>query len=471
MNVKSSNTAHSTFSHQFRTASKRPLKTRFIKGITLALVLGALSGGGYGLYRQFLLISQQQEKTQHKTVAVETVTLPITVSASGVVDPEQTTNVSPKISGRLERVMVEEGNTVKAGQILAYMDASDLQGQLIQAQGQLKAARANLAMLIAGNRPQETAQIAANLASAEADLNQAEATLRRYEALYSQGAVSTQEVAKYRTARDTAQAKVEAAQQALDLSQAGSRQEEIVRAKAEVTQAKGALTTIQTKIEDAVIRAPFSGIVTARYANPGDFVAPETVEGESFSSSSSSILSLASYYQVAANVAETDITKIQTGQPVSIWADAYPDQNLEGHVTHVAEQATVVSNVTSFEVRIDFSETAQIHLRPGMNVEVEFRAGELPNVLVAPTVAIVRQEQGEGVFVMTETGDLQFRPVETGLTVDNQTEIRDGLNGNEQIVINAAQGLPAQRRSFGVNPLLLPGGRPSKQRKAGSGHS
>ncbi|MEL6603964.1 MAG: efflux RND transporter periplasmic adaptor subunit [Cyanobacteria bacterium J06614_10] len=431
---------------------KRSAKHRLFQGAAILCLASATTAGSYFAYRQFVLLPQAEEQAKTQTVAVETTTLPITVTANGTVDPEQSTNVSPKTSERLDAVIVDEGDSVEEGEIVAYMDDSDLQGQLIQAQGELAAAEANLAMLTAGNRPQEIAQAEATLASAKASLNQAEEVLQRYESLYTRGAISAEETIGYRTARDTAQADVNSAQQSLDLSLAGSREEEISQAEAEVLQAKGTLTTIETQIEATVIRAPFSGVVTARYADPGDFVSPSTAASETTSSSSSSILSLASNYQVVANVAETDIAQIQPGQPASIRADAFPDRVFDGTVAQVAEQATVTSNVTSFEVRVNLSEEAKAELRSGMNVDVEFQAGELADVLVVPTVAIVREEQGEGVLVMSPEGSPRFRPIETGLTVDDKTEVAGGLEGNEQIVLSAADGLPENRRNVGGRP-------------------
>ena len=438
---------------------KRLAKRRLVQGAISLLLFGLLSGGGYLLYRQFVLLPKSAEQGQTQTVAVEATTLLITVAANGMVEPEQLTNVSPKTSDRLEEVLVSEGDAVQAGDIVAYMDDSDLQGQLIQAQGALAAAEANRAMVVAGNRPQEVAQANSTLVSAEASLRQAEEVLQRYESLYARGAVSAEETTGYRTARDTARAEVENAQEGLSLSQAGSREEEIAQAEAQVVQARGSLTTIETQIEDKVIRAPFSGIVTARYADPGDFVSPSTAASENSSSSSSSILSLASNYQVVANVAETDIAQIQPGQSASIKADAFPDQTFEGSVAQVAEQATVSSNVTSFEVRVNLSPAAQAALKPGMNVDVEFQAGELTGVLVVPTVAIVREEQGEGVLVMSPEGSPLFQSIETGTTVADKTEVISGLEGNEQIVISAAEGLPENRRNIGGPPGIGGSGR------------
>ncbi|MEL6384911.1 MAG: efflux RND transporter periplasmic adaptor subunit [Cyanobacteria bacterium J06626_18] len=469
VNLRSPQTSKTVSKSQVEITLKRPVEYRLAQGVAGLFLLSLLAGGSYLLYRQFVLLPQQQAQAQTQTVNVETTTLPITMTANGTVEAEQLTNVSPKTAERLEQVTVVEGDAVEAGQALAYMNDSDLQGQLIQAQGQLASARANLDMLVAGNRPQEIAQAEANLASAEASLNQAEDDRRRYEVLYEQGAVSAQETTGYRTTRDTALAQVRSAQQALNLSQVGSRQEEIAQAEAAVMEAEGALTTIATQIEDSVIRAPFSGIVTARYADPGDFVSPSTAASETSSSSSSSILSLASNYQVVANVAETDIAQIQVGQTASITADAYPDQQFEGTVAQVAEQATVTSNVTSFEVRVNLAEEVQSQLRPGMNVDVEFQAGELTNVLVVPTIAIVREERGEGVLIMGRDGTPQFRPIETGLTVNDKTEVTTGLEGNEQIVLSAAEGLPENRRNVGEGRPPIPDAGPAGGGPGGGG--
>jgi len=448
---------------------KWPTKRHLTQGGIGLLFVGLVTGGSYFSYRQFVLLPQAVEREKTQTTAVETITLPITVTANGTVEPEQLTNVSPKTSDRLDTVLVSEGDAVQEGEIVAYMDDSDLQGQLIQAQGELAAAEANLAMLVAGNRAQEISQSEAALESAEASLNQAEEVLQRYEALYARGAISAEATTGYRTARDTARADVNSAQQALNLLRAGSRSEEISEAEAQVMQASGALTTIETQIEDTVIRAPFGGIVMARYADPGDFVSPSTAASETTSSSSSSILSLAFNYQVVANVAETDIGRIQPGQPASIRADAFPEQTFEGAVAQVAEQATVTSNVTSFEVRVNLSEAAKAELRPGMNVDVEFQAGELANVLVVPTVSVVREEQGEGVLIMGSQGTPQFRPIETGLTVNDKTEVITGLEGNEQIVLSAAEGLPENRRNIGGGPGGPGGGGPGGSRPGGGG--
>ncbi|WP_199320376.1 efflux RND transporter periplasmic adaptor subunit [Leptolyngbya sp. FACHB-261] len=443
-------------SHQsvaFKPSGKGLLNPTLIKWCIGLFVLAALAGGGYLVQRQMAVASRQEARRQMQTVPVERASLPITITANGTVQAEQSTNVSPKTSGRLRRLLVNEGDEVQSGQILAYMDDSNLQGQLIQSKGQLASAQANLQKVIAGNRPEEIAQSRSRLRSAEASLNQAQFDFQRNQQLYQEGAVSAQALDTARTARDNAQAAVDEQQQALRLTQVGSRPEDISQARAQVTEAQGSLRTVQTQIADTVIRAPFIGIVTSKYASPGDFVTPTTSGSSVSSATSSSVLSLASNYQVIANVAETDIGKIKIGQLVNIQADAYSGQAFKGKVAQIAAQATVETNVTSFKVRVDFADPQKL-LRPGMNVNAQFDVGKLNNALVIPTVAIVRQQNGTGVLVMTEAGRPRFRPVETGVTVGNQTEVRSGLTGNEQVLVSAPRQ-PSQSRSGG--PSLLPG--------------
>lgn len=440
---------------QGKTWNKRglPVGRSLFRFVLLVLLLGS----GFAVYRVVFTASVPSGDRPIQTTSVERSNLSITISANGTIEPKQSTNVSPKTSGRLKSILVQEGDTVTAGQALAYMDDSDLQGQRLEAQGQLAGSQANLNKLLAGDRPEEKAQAQARLNSAEASLQQAEADFRRYDQLYAAGAISAQERDTARYTRNSALAAVEEAQQALDLSQIGSRQEDIDQARAQVIQSQGALKTIQTQIEDTVIRAPFGGVVITQYADPGDFVAPTTSASENSSATSSSILMLGSTYQIVANVAESNIGKIQLGQSVSIVADAYPSQTFTGKVAQIAEGATVESNVTSFEVRVDILSDNKQLLRSGMNVDTQFQVGEVQQAIVVPTVAIVRRTDQTGVLILGQNGQPVFTPIETGVTVGKQTEVVSGLTGNEQVVTSAPMQTPA---ASGERSLLPLPGRP-----------
>jgi HlyD family secretion protein len=494
---------------------------RWSKWLGWLLLLGGVAAGGYWAYNQFTTANRNQAQQRMLTATVERVSLPITISANGIVQPERAINLSPKTSGIVKELLVKEGDRVQQGQTLARMDDSNLQGQYTQALGAVESAKANLQRAIAGNRSQEIAQAQAQvinaeagipkaqaqLAQAQANLQKAQLDLERSRQLFSQGAINQRDLDAAQQTYDVANAQIRAdqegirqaqsllaqAKQALSLQQAGTRPEEVAAARAEVTRAQGQLQTVQAQLNDTVIRAPFSGIVTRKYADPGAFVAPTTSASSANSATSSSILALASRNQVTAKVAETNIPQIKLGQTVAIEVDAYPGKSFAGRVTQIAAQSTVEQNVTNFEVKMSVQDP-QAQLKAGMNGNVEFQVGNLENALVIPTVAIVRQEEGTGVL-MAETGKPvkpeqdkadatnsesksprpnreaagqgqqrqgdrpkrrasgRFRPIQTGLTVGDKTVVLSGLKAGDNVLISFPEGERPPSRT----PSLMPG--------------
>jgi HlyD family secretion protein len=466
-------------------------KLRSNKWLLGLLVSLSVTGVGYLAYRQLIIVPQQQAKSKIQTASVDRSNLPIVISANGTVQPERSVNVSPKAAGILKQLLVKEGDAVAKGQVLAYMDDSNLQGQFRQTQGNLAAADANLQRLRNGNRDeeigtakaelaeqnanlqklrngnrfQEVAEAQAQVKDAQYSLRQADDDLQRNQVLYTEGAIALQSLNTFQTTRDRAQAQVSQAEQAaslvqsgtrpeeinqaeavvkqkeeaLSLSEAGSRPEDIDEAQAQVTAAQGAMQIIQANLDDMVLRAPFTGVVSRKFADPGAFVTPTTAGSAVSSATSSSILSLASTNQIIAQVAEANIAQIRVGLAATIQVDAYPGKPFIGRVTQIATQSNVVQNVTSFEVKTSVSD-AQNLLKSGMNVNVEFKAGELKNVLVVPTAAIVQQTNAQGVFVAKETGDPVFVPITVGITMNDKTEVKSGLTGNERVLLSFPPG-------------------------------
>ena len=146
-------------------------------------ILFPMIGMGYLAYNQLVVVPQQQAQSKVQTALVKRSNLPIAISANGTVQPERSVNVSPKTSGLLKQLLVKEGDSVQQGQVLAYMDDSNLQGQLSQAQGNLAAAAANLKRVSAGNRQQDIAQAKAKLQDSQFALRQGEDDLQRNRAL------------------------------------------------------------------------------------------------------------------------------------------------------------------------------------------------------------------------------------------------------------------------------------------------
>ncbi|HIK34615.1 MAG TPA: efflux RND transporter periplasmic adaptor subunit [Thermosynechococcus sp. M98_K2018_005] len=362
------------------------------------------------------------------------------IAATGKVVPVQTVNVSPKRAGLLAELYVEQGDQVKAGQIIARMDNRDEQAQLAQAQANLAEAIARRDRVVAGNRAEEIAQAEAQVRAAATRAQLAEERLKRNELLAAEGAIPRDTLDELKANRDSAIANLNEAQKRLQLLQRGSRSEEIRQAEATVAAAQAQVQAARAALEDTVIRAPFTGIITQKYANPGAFVTPTTTASATTSATSTSIVAIAEGLEILAEVPEVDIGQVLVGQPVEIRADAYPGETFEGRVRLVAPEAVVEQNVTFFQVRVSLV-TGLEKLRSGMNVDLDFLGQKIHNALLVPTVAIAVERGQTGVYVVGEDNRPKFRPVTIGSSWQDQTQIISGVSVGERVFIDFPERL------------------------------
>jgi HlyD family secretion protein len=231
-----------------------------------------------------------------------------------------------------------------------------------------------------------------------------------------------------------------------------------------VLQARGALKTIQTQLNDTVIRAPFSGIVTQKYADVGAFVTPTTSASATTSATSSSILALANDLEAVANVSETDVRNIYPGQPVELQVDAYPGRIFKGRVRLVAPESVVVQNVTSFQVRVKVLDDKKNELKSGMNLTANFLVGQRKSALLVPTPAVVSEAAGTGVYLLQGKGKPVFRPIRVGATVGTQTEVLSGLTVEDRVFITSPGKRKPNDKPVTPSPFSSGGGRPPRSR-------
>ena len=387
------------------------------------------------------------------------------LQSQGQVTQAQANLAKLKAGNRPQDIAQAQAELGQAQANLDKLKAGNRPQDIAQAQAELGQAQANLQKLKRGNRPQDIAQAQARLENAISNQRQADLVFLQNRTLNEEGAIAERDWENSRTQRDNAAAQVREAKQALSLiksgfrpeeiqqaaevvaqkqaalslMKSGSRAEDIAQAQAQVAIAQGNLKTVQTQIQDTEIRAPFDGIVARKYADPGAFVTPTTAGSAVSSATSSSILALAARNQIVTNVSESNIAQMSLGQKSLIKADAYPTKTFVGKVIQIAPQSIVQQNVTSFEVKVAILNDPQNLLRSGMNVRVEFAAGQVKNVLVVPTVAIVRQEEGTGVYLW-KNNQAEFVPIKTGLTVNDKTEIRSGLQEKDRILITFPDG-------------------------------
>ena len=270
--------------------------------------------------------------------------------------------------GRLATMQVDEGATVKAGELLATLDAQPYEDALLAAKANVQAAQAMLSKLRQGNRTQDIRRAEAGVAQAEAVLRKLEADLKRQTELVAVGAVSqkTQEAA--RSARDEAVAVLASARQALSLQKEGARREDIAAAEASLAAAEAAQAQARTAVADTRLLAPSAGVVLARLREPGAMLSNrDTVY----------TLSLPSPLYVRAYVAEVNLGAVAPGTAVEVTSDS-SNKVYRGQIGFVSPRAEFTpKSVETTQLRTDLVYRLRIvvpeadsGLRQGMPVTV-----------------------------------------------------------------------------------------------------
>jgi len=302
---------------------------------------------------------------------------------SGYVEATEV-RVAAEVGGRLLEVKVAEGDRINAGELVARIDASDAELAVRRAQAERDQARAQLALLRAGSRPEDIRQASSQMQSAQADVRGAQAELEaavadleRFENLLKVNAGSVKQRDDARTRRDVAQSRVRAAQEraqagadALARLRAGARPQEIDAAVARVAAVDAQIASLQKTAGDAILKSPVSGIVTAKMLDAGEMAAPRMP-----------IAVITDLDHAWANlyVDERLVPELKIGQAATIVTDA--GQRLPGTITFISPKAEFTPrNVQTAEersklvyrVKVTTDNKAGV-LKPGMPVEAELR--------------------------------------------------------------------------------------------------
>ncbi|KQZ39941.1 HlyD family efflux transporter periplasmic adaptor subunit [Duganella sp. Root1480D1] len=295
----------------------------------------------------------------------------------GNVDLRQVALAFPA-SERLARVLVEEGQKVHAGQVLAELDTRALHLRLAEAEAQAAAQQQALARLKAGTRPEEVAQSRAHTNAAQAEAELARQQLDRVLAVQQDSsgrAVSLQDVDAARARAKSAQAALEQARQGQQLAQHGPRREDIAQAQAQLDAANAAIALLQYQLGEASLKAPVDAVVRARLMEAGDMASPQRPVYT---------LAIADPKWVRTYVREADLGRIKPGTAASIAIDSLPGKTLAGkigYISSVAEftpktvQTEELRTALVYEVRVLADDKADV-LRMGMPATVRIALGK-----------------------------------------------------------------------------------------------
>lgn len=275
-----------------------------------------------------------------------------------------------RVAGKVLERPVDEGQVVQVGQLLARLDAKDLEQQVAMRRADAATARAALDALLAGSRKEEIEASKAALEQASADLRRLEPDAVRLRDLQQQGILSVRDYEASRAAVEAARGKVRQADQQYLLVRKGPRKEDIDQFRARFEASQQALALAQTQLGYATLTAPTSGIILSKNIEPMEYVAPGT-----------SVVTLANLGQVwlRAYVEEADLGRVKVGQKAFVTSDTYPGKRYEGRVSFVASEAEFTPKSVQtrkeraklvYRIKIDIPNPA-MELKPGMPVDAE----------------------------------------------------------------------------------------------------
>lgn len=361
------------------------------------------------------------------TVVVRKYAIEQTLDLTGSVEAFRRVTVYSKVTGVIEKLLVERGMKVKKGDVIAVVEHETELAQRKELLAAVEAAKVSVRQAEAAGGVAQAA-----LQQAEAQLENAVLEKTRAQNLYADNSIPKQKydavIAQYKIAlagRDLAAAKVKAAQAAL------------AQAKVGLKQAETALYRLDTRIADYTIRAPITGVVTARFVDEGAMDSPSLPIVEIMDTS---------ILKVNCDVAQVDAAKVKEGQEVKIITDAYPGVEFEGKVAIVNPSLDSKTRTLPVEIHTTGKPVAGkgegvVSLKPGMFVKLSIKIGE-KTTLAVPRDCLMRLP-GTGVYYLfvVKEGKSEKRTVEVGVGRGNLVEIISGVTERDRVVIRGQVNL------------------------------
>jgi len=413
---------------------------------TLIIIVGLLVL--FGISRSFSGGDQAEKVVAEPTIRR---TIVETVNASGKIYPEVEVKISPDISGEITELTVEEGDSVRKGQVLARIYADIYALQRDEAASRVNQTAANV----------ENSKAAQD--ALRATLRQAQLTYDRNKKLFDEKVISRAELEQYETTLRSAQANLNAAEQSIRGLQASVQGTQV------------SLNRANKDLNRATLVAPMDGVISSLKVKKG-----ERVAGNSFNVGTE-MMTVAdmAVLEVRVDVGENDIVKISIGDSADVEVDAYNNRKFKGVVTKIASSTknsaalAAGNDVTNYEVRIRLDKSSYQDLaklpfpfRPGMNATADIRTQVVQNVLAVPTTAVNARVKGsdmsiadkkqenaakagqdeaaatnatsdeleEVVFVLQKDGTVKKAVVRSGVQDINYIEILSGLKEGDEVI-------------------------------------
>ena len=327
------------------------------------------------------------------------------LDATGYVVARRMATVSAKITGKVREVLIEEGQRVEAGQVMATLDPVDADAQRTLSAAQLNAARSE-----AGN--------------VQAQLLQAEAEAVRLGALVKEQLVSKSQYDQAIAQRDSLRAQLLTAQRNIKVS-------------------SDALAIADNGVDNTVVRAPFAGVVIAKAAQPGEIISPLSAGGGFTRTGIGTIVDMDSL-EVEVDVGEAFIGRVQPKMPIEATLNAYQDWKIPGEV--IAIIPTADRGKATVKVRVALNQK-DARIVPDMGVRVSFleaakpETAKQPQGVRVPAAAIVKRGNQDVAFALNDDDTVEQRTLKPGLAMGDDRQVLSGLTAGDTVVLDPPDAL------------------------------
>jgi HlyD family secretion protein len=389
-----------------------------------------------GCWLMFVLLSgcskpAEKAETEAPTpVSVETAVrgaIDRMVTADAVLFPINQANVTSKISAPVKRMLVNRGDHVRAGQVIAELESADLASMANESKHQYEQAQAAYQTLTGATVPEDKTKAEADVQSARQSLEAAKKLYENRVALQKEGALAQKLVDDAKVAMVQAQSQFETTQRHLQALNQVSQREAIRGAEAQANAAKSHYDSATVQLSYAQVRSPIAGVVADRPVYAGEMAASGTP-----------LISIVDISQVVAraNVPVKDATAVKVGRPARITG---PDGDIAATVTVVSP--AVDPNTTTVEIWVQAANPGE-KLKPGGTVRVAIIAETIQNTTVVPATALLNSDDGgQKVMVVIGGSTVRERKVSVGVRQGDRVQIASGLQEGEQVVTSGGLGL------------------------------
>ena len=366
---------------------------------------------------------EKKSEFTYKTAEAVVQDITTSVTATGTIEPVTSVTVGTQVSGIVSKLYVDYNSIVKAGDVIAELDRTNLMSELSSAK--------------------------ASLNSAQSELDYQKANHERYKTLHEKGLISANEYEQVRLS--------------------------FIKAQQTLTNHKENVKKAQTNLGYATITSPIDGVVLSKAVEEGQTVASSFNTPTLFT-----IAKDLTDMRVIANVDEADIGEVKEGQRVTFTVDAFPEDTFQGFVSQVRQEAAAESNVVTYEVVIS-APNEDLKLKPGLTANVNIFTLEMKDILTIPNKALrftpneamlsegetIQNAEGKTKVWVKEGSVLKAIPVKTGMTNGTLTQVLEGLAPGTEIITEIQVVMPeGEQKQMNTNPFMpQPRNRNQNQKK------